>query len=614
MEVIALLPLLKRKKFYLFFLPFTILLCAILFGAGFLFLHNSEQRFFDRLSQELFTGEFVSNTLNMHYTIAYPENYNIEYSPGLSAYSPGQSSQSSAEMEALIAQLEGISSEHLSDSDAYTYDLLLSYLYNQRTGNLLYLYDEPFSPSSGIQSSLPILLADYTFRSDTDVNDYLTILDQIDDFFGGFILFEREKSAAGLFMADASVDKVIEQCDNIMDKKQLAAGTHFLQSTFQERIDELEQKGLISTNQKEDYIIENNRLLTTVVQPAYEKTGDDLFLLKGSGRNEMGLYYYPEGQKYYQYLLKSSTGSSRDIEAIKKLLYQDFKSNYAQLIMMSTNHPNLSDQLHSGIAAISVTDPLEILTVLQQNIIDNYPSFPSVDGKDTPDCVVKNVSSCMEPYSSPAYYLVPPIDCYTENTIYINQKSSGNNLYLFTTLAHEGYPGHLYQTVYHLLNMEAKDGNLIRHILHYGGYQEGWALYTEMDSYRYAKQLVADTAPETAYTYDYYRLNRSMLLCLYSLLDIAIHYDGADYAQVQKIMATLGIENDNVVRSIYEYIVEEPTNYPKYYLGYLEILELKKEARLLWGDHYSDYKFHQFFLDAGPSDFTNLEKLLKSGQ
>ena len=57
-------------------------------------------------------------------------------------------------------------------------------------------------------------------------------------------------------------------------------------------------------------------------------------------------------------------------------------------------------------------------------------------------------------------------------------------------------------------------------------------------------------------------------------------------------------------------IAQEPCNYPKYYLGYLEILALQEEAEALWGDTYSDYSFHCFYLDNGPADFLSLEEQL----
>lgn len=598
----------KIRKQLCFFIPVFIFSCVMVC----LLFYPNDQRSFTQLSKELFTGEMISNTLNMHYTIAHPENYNIEYIPCLSVYSPDRSANSSAEVEKLISQLEHISPGKLSPSDAYTYDLLLSYLYNQRTESILYLYGEPFAPSSGVQAALPILLTDYAFRSVKDVEDYLAILNQVDDMLAGMILFEQEKAKSGLFMSDQAVEKVIDQCDNIISKEKLLTGTHFLQSTFQERVDALEQEKILTPADKEIYLAENNRLLSHVVQPAYEKTGDELYLLKGSGKNEMGLSYYPEGQKYYQYLLKSSTGSYRSINGIKKLLYDDFTKHYEELRSLSKAHPELSSLLQTSSPELPLKEPAEILENLQQNIVENYPALPSEKGSAKPVCIIKNVSDSMEPYSSPAYYLTPPIDSYLENTIYINQKNNVNSLTLYTTLAHEGYPGHLYQSVYHRFHMAGENGNPLRHILHYGGYLEGWALYVEMDSFQYAKQMAAANTPEMACLYDYYRLNRSLQLCLYSLLDISIHYDGADLPQVQKILAVIGIQDKNTVQSIYEYIVEEPANYLKYYLGYLEIHELKKQAQELWGEKYRDYDFHQFFLDAGPSDFSNLEKLLKN--
>ena len=75
----------------------------------------------------------------------------------------------------------------------------------------------------------------------------------------------------------------------------------------------------------------------------------------------------------------------------------------------------------------------------------------------------------MEEYLSPAFYLVPPIDDFWQNTIYINEASTPIGLDLFTTLAHEGYPGHLYQTVYYLLYSKEHQVPNIRHILNFNG-------------------------------------------------------------------------------------------------------------------------------------------------
>lgn len=217
----------------------------------------------------------------------------------------------------------------------------------------------------------------------------------------------------------------------------------------------------------------------------------------------------------------------------------------------------------------------------------------------------------MEDYCSPAYYLTPPIDDMSSNIIYINGKNKPDSLTLYTTLAHEGYPGHLYQTVYSQLYLKQNNSSCIRYLLHYGGYVEGWALYVENLSYFYAQEQVKAN-PYAASYYEACRLNRNIHLCLYSLLDIAIHYDGATFSQVQEILQSIGITDTASSKAVYEYIVEEPVNYLKYYLGYMEIELLKTQAKALWGDEFSLYRFHKFILETGPSDFTGLNNKLNA--
>ena len=219
---------------------------------------------------------------------------------------------------------------------------------------------------------------------------------------------------------------------------------------------------------------------------------------------------------------------------------------------------------------------------------------------------LKEVSESLASYSSPAFYLTAPLDDYSNNVIYLNPNRDYNRLELFTTLAHEGYPGHLYQCVYNNSKNTGKDP--VRHLLSYNGYAEGYAVYVELLSYDYASELALSAGEaEAAQYYQLLKIDRKIQLCLYSLMDVAIHYDGADYSKIESFLFAMGVKKPNVCRSIYEYIAEEPANYLKYYLGYLEILSLKEKAAAKWGDSYTDYDFHQFYLDAGPSDFRTLE-------
>ena len=565
----------------------------------------NDRRTFSMLSQELFISELTSNTLNLHYTVAYPENFGIEYEPLLTPYSLDISNSREDDLNDIILSLEGITSAFLRPDDRYTYNLLKAYLKDLKEGQRFQLYEEPLSPGSGAQVMLPILLNDYTFRSVRDVENYLKLLNQLDDYLAGLCLFAKEKADAGLFMPDRILNRVIEQFDTIIDKKELLLGTHFLQVSFIERIHALVDDGLLSQDEVEKYIAENNRLLLNSVAPAYTRAGDTLFLLRGSGRNEMGLAHFPEGQEYYLYLLGQATGSSRGIEEIKELLFNNFRQNYDELSTLLQTFPNLAEKKHE-IAPFLLHTPSEMLDDLESKIGKYYPALTTEI-----ELILKDVSGAMEDYASPAYYLSPPIDYYWKNTIYINQKNNLTGLPLYTTLAHEGYPGHLYQTVFSRIHMEQTNGNPLRHILHFGGYQEGWALYVEMESFNFAKEVMKTDYPEVEYLYEYHRLNHALQLGLYTLLDIAIHYDGADLDQVQKILMAIGVTDRAVAASIFDYIISEPANYPKYYLGYLEILSLKNDAKTLWGTKYSDYCFHRVFLEAGPSDFGMLREVVR---
>lgn len=572
------------------------------------YLLTNDRRKFKELSEDLFYSELSGDTLSLHYTLAYPKNYGLDTEPTLPHYQPG-SAANSVSIQNTLNHMSEISPDKLDKEDAFAYRLLKRYLELRLTGESFPYYDEPLSPSSGMQSGLPILLADYTFRSAEDIEDYLDLLDQTDTYFDGLILYEQEKVKAGLFMADYSAQKVVEQCNAIMDKDALSAGSHFLHETFEERVTALEKEGIITSEQKAGYLSENDRLLTTVMQPAYEALGDAFILLEGSGINEMGLYYHPNGKTYYEYLLRHTTCSDRSISEIKQLLYEDFQSNYAALLSLIQEYPELSSFASEIEALMPFNTPGEMLQDLQNRMAADFPSFPVSAEQFTPSCTIKSVSDSMKDYSSPAYYLTPPIDDMTGNTIYINHKNMPDALTLYTTLAHEGYPGHLYQTVYSQLSLKQQDASCIRYLLHYGGYVEGWALYVENLSYEYAKQLVKDHEPATAW-YEACRLNRNIQLCMYSLLDIAIHYEGAMPAEVQKILSRMGVTSPQTARAVYEYITEEPCNYPKYYVGYLEFKELQKNARTLWGETFSLTKFHKFVLETGPCDFTNLAEQL----
>ena len=579
---------------------------------------RKEELLFHSLATDLFRDEMLSNTLNMHYTLAYPERFGIrDYEVVLPCYSYENVLAGQTQTQNLLGRLKSLDADKLSGQAGFTHALLLDSLENSLALSSLSLYEEPLSPSSGMQSQLPILLAEYTFRSVQDIEDYLKLLDQTDEYFEALLTFEQEKSAAGLLMAPSSIKKIVEQCDTILSEEELNAEMHFLQTTFQERLQPLVESGQLSSEKASSYAALNNRLLRTVMQPAYEALGDGLLVLEDPDIPLRGLASKPQGATYYELLLRSQTGSDRPVTEIKTMIAEHFDQEYLIFTNILTKTPSLATLPYNSLLTeyFPLQNATQMLADLQARMSDDFPPLNSESEEDTlPTVSVKTVSESLENYCAPAFYLTPPLDDTSQNAIYINEKSTPTGLELYTTLAHESYPGHMYQSVYHNRAVMQEEPNAIsnvRELLWYGGYLEGWALYVEFISYDYAAQMYTDRGnEELAAAVKLTRHNRSLLLGLYSLLDIMIHYENADREQTAALLANFGITNEDSVSAIYQYIVEEPTNYLKYYLGYLEILALKEQAQKLWGDAYTDLEFHTFLLESGPADFSLLEETL----
>ncbi len=593
---------------------------------------------FQNAAQELFCQEMIHNTLNMHYTIAHPEDFGIgKYEARLPGYVPGVGESQQEELEKQVNFWKKMSDCGLDDQDAYTRKLLALSLENSLKMQSHSYYDEPLSPASGMQSQLPILLAEYTFRTAGDVEDYLTLLSQSGEYYDSLLVYEQEKAAAGLPMSQSTARKVRQQCRQILTGESLAQGNHFLQTTFQERINDLYIRQGIDRKTALSAIHRNNELLSSVLLPAYKRLDQGLSRLSeqygagvGSSDNPYdniqkesggfdnvlprGLATYPEGQDYYRQLLIAETGSYRPPEELYDMLKNQLLYELNTLRQLIAEHPScaLPSAQEECLAAFPYTQPLQMLEDLQKRMSGDFPSL-AVGGQQLPTVTVKTVSDSLADYTAPAFYLTPPLDDTSANVIYVNEKDMPNVLELYTTLAHEGYPGHLYQSVYSRRYLAEKGTAPVRQLLSYGGYQEGWALYVEFIAYDYACNLLGELGQQDASWYmQAEKTNRSLLLCLYSLLDLMIHYEGATCEQIAAVLDNFGIDDPDAAQAIYSYIAEEPANYPQYYVGYLEILELKEKARAQWGADYTDLRFHTFFLNMGPSDFTSLADALKS--
>lgn len=571
----------QPRNFRSSFLSFLLALSITLTGCSRSILPSNANTSFENFTMNLFKQDVSSNTISLHYSLLNPKNYGITKVPVTFGSFDFNESSILAALENCNAALKKFPYDSLSAKNQLTYDILCSYIDTSVKGVSYALYEEPLNPVTGIQAQLPVLLAEYQFTCLEDVKTYLSLIATMPEYFASLISFEQKKSEAGLFMADYTVDAILEQCNAFIHMGE----DNYLLSTFEERLNTLEH---ISDKQSKEFIAQNKLLLASAILPAYQNLVSSLEKLKGTGTNTQGLCFLPQGKEYYAYVVAKDTGSSRSIEEIEKLTYAQMAADLLDIQSIITSRPDLTPTL-----SIPQTEtPDTILKTLKEKITNTFPEPAPVT------TCIKYVPKALEAHLSPAFYLIPAIDSTLENVIYINQASTPSDMELFTTLAHEGYPGHLYQTTY----FASTDPDPIRTILNFEGYVEGWATYAEMGSY-FLSSL------EKPYA-SLMQKNNSLILGLYAAADIGIHYKNWDIVQTLEFFSSYGIEDAEIIGEIYELIIADPGNYLKYYLGYLEILELKKDVLQRDGEKFSQKAFHKALLDIGPAPFDIIRKYM----
>lgn len=607
-------PKLSKK----FFIPLLFLICFLTFLVVRTLTYSYFiNRRFRACTNTIFTTDISGNPLNLHYTLAYPESSGIkDYSLSLGTFDPTQLSGQKILLENRRTMINAFPARDLSPDNRLTQQILSLYYETQFLPARQYLLDEALSPSLGTQAQLPILLAEYTFRKEDDVRNYLKLLTSVDSYLESILSFEKLKAQNGTFMSDATADRIIRQCSAFIKDPD----DNYLASVFSEKIQSLSG---ISEQKKAAYQKLHNQILTGQVLPAYQSLIDGLYLLKGSGKNPGGLCQFAGGKAYYEYLIKSSCGIYDTVPEIQSRLIHQFQTDLSlatKLMGSSTATPTFAKDVFlpiskaetgtlSGIFSFSAglidaasglsftstpsaaeTSPEQILEDLQKQIQTDFPAVPSTSYE------VKYVHPDLEEHLSPAFYLTPPIDTLSPNDIYINRHANMSGLELYTTLAHEGFPGHLYQTI----TFASSAPDPVRYLPAMGGYVEGWATYAESFAYTYYQPDSTDG--QLAW------LNRSLNLCMMSLLDTVIHYNGWNQERCATFLSQLGITDNTIQKEIYQVIVEDPANYLKYYLGYLQFLDLQQEVRELAGDAFHLHSFHQKVLSAGPCQFPILKQ------
>lgn len=539
---------------------------------------------FSEFCTTLFREEMKSNTMNLHFTLKDPKAAGIDsYEITLGSLSGDSPHNQARQLKKLSEELKKYSHRSLKGKDRLTCRLLSDYISRQQNLAAYPYYDEPLTPSGGVTSQLPVLLAEYTFRNTRDIKDYLGLLSQIDTYFLGILDYEQKKADAGLFMSDEACLKVIEGCEVFTEHPD----DNFLIDTFSNRLNAMD--GLTDT-QKNAYLKQHSKVLSDHVIPAYSQMIKGLTMLLGRGHNNWGLCNFPEGKAYYEAVVSADTGCDDSVEDLFSQIAKARREDLTFCQNLLEKNPKLASQSPKPDAALKEENAM--ISRLQKEILTDFPAPPQTDVE------ICHVDPALSEYLAPAFYITAPIDDISHNRIYINDAKNDTDIYYFTTLAHEGYPGHLYQTIC----TSSYGAPEVRSLLNYPGYTEGWATYTEMQSFYYA-----GLDPDLASLLQH---NQAATLSLYATADIGIHYFGWEKEKNAAFWSEYGVDDTATVKRITDLILEEPGNYLKYYVGYLKFRQMREQLALE-NKSFSVSAFHEAILRTGPSPFSVLEETVR---
>lgn len=539
---------------------------------------------FSEFCTTLFREEMKSNTMNLHFTLKDPKAAGIDsYEITLGSLSGDSPHNQARQRKKLSEELKKYSHRSLKGKDRLTCRLLSDYISRQQNLAAYPYYDEPLTPSGGVTSQLPVLLAEYTFRNTRDIKDYLGLLSQMDTYFLGILDYEQKKADAGLFMSDEACLKVIEGCEVFTEHPD----DNFLIDTFSNRLNAMD--GLTDT-QKNAYLKQHSKVLSDHVLPAYSQMIKGLTMLLGRGHNNWGLCNFPEGKAYYEAVVSADTGCDDSVEDLFSQIAKARREDLTFCQNLLEKNPKLASQSPKPDAALKEENAM--LSRLQKEILTDFPAPPQTEVE------ICHVDPALSEYLAPAFYITAPIDDISHNRIYINDAKNDTDIYYFTTLAHEGYPGHLYQTIC----TSSYGAPEVLSLLNYPGYTEGWATYTEMQAFYYA-----GLDPDLASLLQH---NQAATLSLYATADIGIHYFGWEKEKNAAFWREYGVDNTATVKRITDLILEEPGNYLKYYVGYLKFRQMREQLALE-NKSFSVSAFHEAILRTGPSPFSVLEETVR---
>lgn len=539
---------------------------------------------FDEMQRNWFVKSFENDYVNLHFSLVDPSKYGIsdvEVTLGDIHYDMTEEDQQAIQdLKDKLAELKKFNIEELTEDQQIMYQCMEYYLDLQLAlSETEKDYTFAFTPNSGLNNNLVTIFTEFDFRSEQDVKDFIVLLNDTGRYIDQAIEYTRRQAEEGIVQPDHVINSVLEQVDRFTSN----TDNNEVIKVFTNAMNEMNLAG------RNDYIEQVKKGVLEVLIPAFRRVAEMYEGLKGKATKSGALAAYGEGGKReYALIVKNKISTDKSISSIQTDVRKALDKAYNAIIR------NMDVDLTEG---YGYSDPYDIIAHLKQAMRKDYPEIPQVDY--TIAFLDKSVTS----ENTSAYYLIAPADNPNKNVIKVNPTFVENDPDgICITLAHEGYPGHLYQNTYYLTN---HPGNEYRYSMSFLGYAEGWAEYCEMKAYEY---FLTNSKEIT-----YLKQNNLFNYLLYSYVDLKVHYDGWEVSDISDFLGNYFQASyaRSIAKDVMETVIGDPGLFLPYGCGMMYMISMMEDTQKTLGNKFDLQAYNKVILDTGEAPFPVLKQQIQ---
>ena len=527
--------------------------------------------FEDELFQEMMSEDYTT----LHFSLRDYQKYGIEKPDvNIGDASWDDYEDSVEDCDEYLKKLQSFDYDSLSETEQKDYRTIAFYLERNKELNSYPYFDWAFNSAEGVIDNLLTTFTEFVFYEKEDIDDYLATLASVPAYLDQCLENTKKQAAKGYFLTDAMLKATEDAIEKFVDKKD----DNELIKIFNENIDAFDG---LSAEEKEAYKKKNQEIVLNAYIPSYEKVAEELQKLKGSRKADYNVSSLDGGSEYYAALARYKTSIDADVETILDICTQYIEKSVDELYDIMQNHSEVTEE------TLDFDSAEDVLSYLEGHL-DAFPVLDKVYYN------VQYLDPSVANDSIVAYYLSPPVDDMRDNVIKINGNNVSDVIDLYTTLAHEGFPGHLYQTNYYI----QQQPSLLRTQLTMMGYQEGWGMFAE------GQALHVSGLSE--YASEYQKINIELNYVLSAAVDLGVNGLGWSTKDVSKYLDRLDL-NGSIAKDLYDFATLQPGTILPYGVGIAMFELLENKAKNALENDFDQKAFNEVLLNDGNRPFEVVE-------